>query len=193
MDPLLIDADDKHRASQEEAGSGDFGRMLRLCKPHWRFIAMGLVASLIYGMLHSISIVAMMPVLKVVLSEEGFEGWVQRVVVQDRIDAYLALDLADDQGTESASLELLIVKVRSESDLAAAGVTEGSAIVTVDGQGGPPLELLTVLAEAVLLRQPLSGWLAVGSAVLLAGIVLATRRPTASNRPATRSHGLSAR
>ncbi|MFQ5491082.1 MAG: hypothetical protein ACE5GE_10200, partial [Phycisphaerae bacterium] len=148
MDPLLIDADDKHRAPQEPEGAGEFGRMLRLVKPHWRFIAVGLAASLVYGMLHSISIIAMLPVLKVVLSEEGFEGWVHRVVVQDRLDAELTLDVPEDDQGASARLRLRILKVKPGSDLAGEGIRAGAVITSADGQSGPPLALLQALADA---------------------------------------------
>ena len=49
---------------------------------------------MLYGALHSVGIIGVLPVLKVMLSEEGFHGWVYRAVAEERLDANLDIDLS---------------------------------------------------------------------------------------------------
>lgn len=90
MDPVLITADDKHRAPAGRLMTPEFRRMVALVWPHRRFLVIGLVGSIIYGMLHSVSIVGVLPVLKVMLTEEGLHGWVDHSITHYRMKTDLA-------------------------------------------------------------------------------------------------------
>jgi hypothetical protein len=85
MDPQLITADDKNQAAGGSLRSPEFRRTLRLVWPHRRFIFIGLLASIVFGLLHSVSIVGVLPVLKVMLTEEGLHGWADQAVATERL------------------------------------------------------------------------------------------------------------
>ncbi len=89
MDTELIIADDTTKAPQGRLLSAEFKRMLGLSWPHRRFLLLGLAASVVYAMLHSISVFGMLPVLKVMLSDEGWHGWIERSVAAERLDVKL--------------------------------------------------------------------------------------------------------
>ncbi|HRX85138.1 MAG TPA: ABC transporter ATP-binding protein [Phycisphaerae bacterium] len=89
MDPVLITADEKHRAPGGRIMTPEFRRMVALVWPHRRFLLIGLIGSIVYGLLHSVSIVGVLPVLKVMLTEEGLHGWVDQSVTDARMHAKL--------------------------------------------------------------------------------------------------------
>jgi subfamily B ATP-binding cassette protein MsbA len=88
MDVKLITAEEKSR-KQGSLRSPEFRRTLRLIWPHRRFVFIGLLASILFGLLHSVSIIGVLPVLKVMLTDEGLHGWVDRSVAEDRLHCTL--------------------------------------------------------------------------------------------------------
>ena len=138
MDPTLIDAEDKHRAQKATLRSPDFRRMVGLAWPHRRFILVGLLASVVYGFLHSVSVVGVLPVLKVLLADEGFHGWVYRTVAEDRLDVAFDTELGGTYETLEAGEGIGFLKVSSDSPLAGFSVGSGDRLVAVDGGGGGP-------------------------------------------------------
>ncbi len=147
MDPALIDAEDKHRAKRGSLRSPDFRRMVRLAWPHRRFITVGLLASVVYGFLHSVSVLGALPVLKVLLADEGFHGWVYRSVAEERLGVTFEADLGGSLETLSGEQSLRLAEVDAQSPLAAHDLRAGDGIVAVDGQHATPLEVLETLAR----------------------------------------------
>ncbi len=148
MDPMLITAEDKHRAPDSSARWPELKRLLRLTWPHRRFIIAGFFASIVYGLLHSAGIVAVLPVLKVFLSEEGFHGWAARVVVEDRLEAELSLDAYLDPGSPGSGPSLFLAQVKPKSPLQSKQIGIGFRLCQVSGSDGPPGELLRKIVSA---------------------------------------------
>ena len=148
MDPFLIDADDRHRAPGASLRSPQFRRMVRLVWPHRRFIVIGLVASVIYGALHSMSIVAVLPVLKVMLSPEGFHGWVYQSVAEERLGATFDVEFPRVSGEAPAGLQMRVGEMAADSAMASAGVGIGDVITGVGGREVSALEFLKTVANA---------------------------------------------
>jgi len=90
MIPRLLTADEKHHAPEGRLLTPEFRRMVALVWPHRRFLLIGLLGSIVYGLLHSVSIIGVLPVLKVMLTEEGLHGWVDQSVTHARTRADLA-------------------------------------------------------------------------------------------------------
>ncbi len=159
MDPKLIDADEKHRAPSASVRSPHFRRMVRLVWPHRRFILIGLIASVVYGALHSVSIVGVLPVLKVMLSEEGFHGWLYRGVAEDRLGADLTVNFGGSDDAPLPPWAATISGLDSNSPLAGDGAQVGDRIVAVDDPAALPLEFLESVSFAerrvdLVLRTP---------------------------------------
>ncbi|MCB9850900.1 MAG: ABC transporter ATP-binding protein [Phycisphaerales bacterium] len=92
MDGKLITADEKNRATGGSLRSPESRRTLQLVWPHRRFIIIGLLSSIVFGMLHSVSIIGVLPVLKVMLTDEGLHGWIDQSVTRDRMRVELVWD-----------------------------------------------------------------------------------------------------
>ena len=151
MDPALIDAEDKHRAeatSLSACGGPDFRRMVRLAWPHRRFIIVGLIASVVYGFLHSASVVGVLPVLKVMLADEGLHGWAYRTVAENRLAARFDTELGGSYESLGAEKGLAFRKVSKESPLAEHSVQPGDRIIAIDGHPARPLQLLETITRS---------------------------------------------
>jgi subfamily B ATP-binding cassette protein MsbA len=155
MNPEFIDADDRHRAADASVRSPEFRRMVQLVWPHRRFIVIGLIASVIYGALNSISIVGVLPVLKVMLSPEGFHGWVYRAAAEDRLDVHFGA--AGAVGTSEPWVK--VFRIGRRSPLAEHEVRAGDEIGSGDVDADSSLRFLEMIAGAegdveLLVRSP---------------------------------------
>ncbi|HUU86096.1 MAG TPA: ABC transporter ATP-binding protein [Phycisphaerae bacterium] len=148
MDPVLIDADDRQRAKKGSLRSPDFKRMVRLVWPHRRAILVGLIASVIYGFLHSASVVGVLPVLKVLLADEGVHGWLHRTVAEQRLQ--VTFDSAPGRKFETigAGEGIQFLKIRAGSPLADFSVRRGDRLVGIEDRPASPLESLETIARA---------------------------------------------
>ncbi|MCH7814698.1 MAG: hypothetical protein IID40_11835, partial [Planctomycetes bacterium] len=142
MDPLLIDADDKHRAPAAKLRSPDFRRMVRLVWPHRRFLAVGLFASVVYGLLHSVGIIGVLPVLKAILADEGFHGWAYRVVAEDRLGAKLEIQSFDGPA------RVRVAKVKSKSPAEASSIQPEDRLLALGEDAPGSVDLVEAIARA---------------------------------------------
>ncbi|MEE9293442.1 MAG: ABC transporter ATP-binding protein [Phycisphaerae bacterium] len=146
MDHLLIDANDRTRAKKVPLASPAFARMLRTVVPHRRIVITGVLVSIVYAMLHSVSILGALPILKVLLEEEGLHGWADRSMAGARTGLHLAV--RDAGADDTAAPALVVVKTAADSELHAQGLRPGHQIVTLDGAPVPPREWLRRVASA---------------------------------------------
>jgi ATP-binding cassette, subfamily B, bacterial MsbA len=123
-----------------------FFRVARTVLPHRGLLFVGVATSILYAALHSVSILGALPVLKLLLEEEGLHGWVDRSVAGLRIDATLVVQETPDDVERPLSLELQ--KVDSDSALYAAGVRDDAKIVTLNGERLAPRVWLRTVAHA---------------------------------------------
>ncbi|MCP4245915.1 MAG: ATP-binding cassette domain-containing protein, partial [bacterium] len=142
MDPVLIDADDKHRAPPGRLRSPDFRRMVRLVRPHWRFLIVGLSASVVYGLLHSVGIVGVLPVLKAILADEGFHGWAYRYVAEDRLDVELEIESFE------GAARIRVVEVKRKPPAEASPLQPGDRIIAFGEQALDSVGLVEAIARA---------------------------------------------
>ncbi|HNO76879.1 MAG TPA: ABC transporter ATP-binding protein [Phycisphaerae bacterium] len=147
MQTELISADDKNRAKKSSIRTPHFRRMLRLVWPHRRLVFIGLIASIIYGFLNSAGIVSVLPVLKVMLSDEGLHGWVDRSVAEDRLGMDLDIRTNFD-GSDDPERQLLITKISKHSPFAGGGVQTLDSIDSYALQ--PPSDEDSVESDALL-------------------------------------------
>ena len=148
MDPALITADEKHRAKTGSLRSPDFRRTVRLVWRHRRFIAVGLLASVVYGFLHSASIGFVLPVLKVILAQEGLHGWVYRTVAEDRLGVTFDTFGESTPGVDSPDDHLAFLRIKHRSPLADLSVQAGDRVVAIDGQPVGAVKALEVISQA---------------------------------------------
>jgi len=138
--PELITADDSTRAAGGRVLSPHFRRMVGYVWGFRRLLAMSFAAAVAFAALHTFSIGSALPVLKIILEEEGLHAWVDRLVASDRLGAALRV-WRTDGGTS-----LLIDRIHQRSPLSGEGLP---ALSRVDvGKEGTSHWLAGVAAAA---------------------------------------------
>jgi len=122
--------------------------MVRLAWPHRRFVVVGLIASVVYGFLHSASVVGVLPVLKVMLADEGLHGWAYRTVAEDRLEAKFDTELGGSYELLADETGLAFRTVSDKSPLAVHSVQPGDRIIAIDGHPATPLKFLETITRA---------------------------------------------
>ena len=113
-----------------------FKRVFEYIWPQWHRLLVIVFSSVLVAVLFSFSIATVLPLLKVMMGEEGLHGWVDRVISQDRygVNFYLpdSIDLSDPNKLD-VLYHLRITNVEKGGLAEQAGLAEGDEIV---GAGG---------------------------------------------------------
>jgi len=135
----------------------EFWRIWKYVWPQWPRLTAVLVTAVVIGLLFSVSFVTIIPLLKVMMGEEGLQGWLDRKICAIRygIDFYVP-DRADLMRQDSRIAYFLLISALEDDRLGRqAGLAVGDRIVDVDGyreQSGresvPSSKLLELLAGA---------------------------------------------
>jgi subfamily B ATP-binding cassette protein MsbA len=136
-----------------------FNRVFEFIWPQWDKLVTILSSAVLIGVLFSFSIATVLPLLKVMMGEEGLHGWVNRSISQNRygLSFYVPdrVDLSDPNDPEAAYY-LQIVDVDEDGLAAKAGLREGdliigagSRLVHKTGEKVPSISLLSELATTV--------------------------------------------
>ncbi len=115
-----------------------FNRVFDYIWPQWVRLIIIVCSAAVVGMLFSFSVATVLPLLKVMMGEEGLHGWVNRGISQNRygLNFYVPdrVDLSDPNNSQAAYY-LQIVHVKEDGQAAKAGLFEGDLII---GAGGSP-------------------------------------------------------
>jgi subfamily B ATP-binding cassette protein MsbA len=134
-----------------------FRRVWSYVWPQWpRLIAVVFWSALMAGML-SISLVTLIPVLKVMMGEEGLHGWVDRKIVDKRygMEFYLPERAELYESAESLRYQLEIVGIEADSWAYTAGIRTRDRIVGVSTSPGTPPETFALKMQEILaVRMP---------------------------------------
>lgn len=118
------------------SSQGDFWRVVARCLRYPRSLIVGLLATVGFACLHTVTIGAAFPVFKILLEEEGLVGWSDRTFAGARVDVHFAPLSTEDV--------IRVVHVDKSSGAFAAGVRDLDSIS--DTQGRSLSELLHRLA-----------------------------------------------
>ncbi|MFQ5421204.1 MAG: ABC transporter transmembrane domain-containing protein, partial [Anaerolineae bacterium] len=115
-----------------------FGRVLRLVWPHRTYLVVAMAAMLGVALCLTASIVSLYPVLKVVIGKESIPDFVDRLVVQDRLEG-VALAVRDMTGLKLAeqvgARAVQVVQISRRDSLYKEGVRQFDYITGVAGEG----------------------------------------------------------
>ncbi len=140
IDPVLITADDKHRAAPVRLFSPQYRRLLGFLWPHRRALVIGAIASVLHALLNTAGISVVLPITTILLEEQGLHGWVYRSMAERRLGADLDT-ISRPQPDGNVSIHRVqILKVRRGSPLDAADVSPASETDTLDGEQLAPIE-----------------------------------------------------
>jgi ATP-binding cassette, subfamily B, bacterial MsbA len=93
----------------------DFWRACGYLWPHWRIVAISILCALVVGATFTGGLATVMPIMNVLLNEDTVENWVNRKVVEGRLD----VRLADDNGN------VRVIKTTSKTQ---AGLAPGDTL-----------------------------------------------------------------
>jgi subfamily B ATP-binding cassette protein MsbA len=110
----------------------EFSRVFKYIWPQWPRIIVVVVSAIIVATLFTSSIVTVIPLLKVMIGQEGLRGWADRKVCQIRygVDFYVpeSVDFSRKKNADYAN-SLLVVTVKKKSPAANAGLKSGDYII----------------------------------------------------------------
>jgi subfamily B ATP-binding cassette protein MsbA len=111
-----------------------FVQMLRYIRPQWPRIVIVVLSAMAVAVMLSLSFATIIPLLKVMIGNEGLHGWLDRKASESfyglEFYAPTALELTDGTGP-SLRTHLLVVKVREKSLAAQAGIRPLDRIAAV--------------------------------------------------------------
>jgi len=127
MKPQLMVSDDSKRARRAPLRSGRLRRMIGATLRYKKLLVLGLAASVFYALFHSVSILGALPVLKVLLEDEGLHGWIDRSVVQERLGVRFAVHQFGPAADQPHGF--VVASIGADSDLHTQGLRPGDEIV----------------------------------------------------------------
>jgi ABC-type multidrug transport system fused ATPase/permease subunit len=144
----------KYKKNKREMNA--FKRIFKYVWPQWPRLVVIVVSALIIGVLVAFSIGTILPLLKVMMGEEGLHGWVDRLVAKDRYGVSFYVPDKIDMSDPNVIYHLRVTSVEEKSAADVAGLEEGDVIVGVlrissdPGVAGnvPSAKLLEKLATA---------------------------------------------
>jgi ATP-binding cassette, subfamily B, bacterial MsbA len=123
-----------------------FRRMFVYVWPQWPRIVVVVFMALLIGLLFSLSFATIIPLLKVMMGEEGLHGWVDRKTCDWRygMDFYVP-DMADFTDTDNSNVvySILVTNVKDDSLAEKAGLREQDRIIGVRAEDTDPEKLLS--------------------------------------------------
>lgn len=124
MNKTIVTIGEKAKKSPERFRAQAFRRLFLLCCHYKMTLIVGLMCTVAFACLHTVSIGAAFPIFKILLEEEGLQGWSYRVIAGNRLGAELA--------PPSVEESIRIVKLDSSSALFFKDVRIGDHIWDAD-------------------------------------------------------------
>jgi len=132
-----------------------FRRVFKYVWPQWPRVIVVLVSAIIVASLLSLSFLTVIPLLKVMMGEEGLGGWVDRKISAHRYGLIFYVPEKTDFAESDIAHYLLVTDIKKKSPAQKAGLQKLDRIIGVndllvkeDGVKIPSTELLEALATA---------------------------------------------
>jgi len=115
---------------------GSFWRVLRYLRGQYQTVFVSIVCALLVAVLFSVSIGSILPLMKVMLEDEGPHDWVYRGMIEARVGVTFASNpLSEETGTEDAKEAaegLMVLAVEAGSVGEQAGIRGGDVVLSVN-------------------------------------------------------------
>jgi subfamily B ATP-binding cassette protein MsbA len=115
-----------------------FNRIFKYVWPQWHRLVVIVVSAMMIGLLFAFSIGTILPLLKVMMGEEGLHGWVDRLIAKDRYGIGFYVPDKIDMSDPNVVYHLRVTAVKEKSRAAIAGLEQGDVIVDVLGTSSTP-------------------------------------------------------
>lgn len=133
----------------------DFRRVFKYVWPQWPRVIVVVISAMAVSSFLSLSFMTVIPLLKVMLGEEGLHGWVERKVSKHRYGMVFYVPEKADFAKSDIAYYLLVTDVESGSRAEEAGFRKLDKIIgaadllaSEDGVKIPSAEILEILANA---------------------------------------------
>lgn len=140
----------KKRSLQEDQWLRDFRRALRYVWPQKKFLIWSIIFIALGAASYSAGLGLILPVLKVMVDEEGLHEWAYRLVAEHRMG--LRLDVYDSRKFRAIpgapEFALMVRRIEEDSVLRAAGLRADDLVTRVNEVGGPATDLFAEIARA---------------------------------------------
>jgi ABC-type multidrug transport system fused ATPase/permease subunit len=115
-----------------------FKRIFKYVWPQWHRLVIIVVSAMMIGMLFAFSIGTILPLLKVMMGEEGLHGWVDRIIAKDRYGVSFYVPDKIDMSDPNVVYHLRVTGVEEKGQAAIAGFEQGDYIVGVLSTSSAP-------------------------------------------------------
>jgi subfamily B ATP-binding cassette protein MsbA len=115
-----------------------FKRIFKYVWPQWHRLVVIVVSAMMIGLLFAFSIGTILPLLKVMMGEEGLHGWVDRIIAKDRYGISFYVPDKIDMSDPNVVYHLRITAVKDKSTAVIAGLEQGDVIVGVLSTSSAP-------------------------------------------------------
>jgi subfamily B ATP-binding cassette protein MsbA len=109
-----------------------FRRVFKYVWPQWPRVVAVVLSALVVSSLLSLSFVTIIPLLKVMMGEEGIHGWVERKISADRYGITFSVPQTVDFTESDVAHRLLVAAVDDDSSAARAGLQKLDVIIGVN-------------------------------------------------------------
>jgi len=109
-----------------------FWRIFKYVWPQWPRLIVVVVSALLVAALLSLSFMTLIPLLKVMMGEEGLHGWVNRKTTQHRYGINFYVPEKTDFARTDIAFYLLVTDVKADSPAAKAGLVKLDRIIGVN-------------------------------------------------------------
>ncbi|UCC30593.1 MAG: hypothetical protein JSU86_20660, partial [Phycisphaerales bacterium] len=138
MNPRLISVNAKAKTPKARFRARELRRVIVLVCRYRATLTLGLAATVAFACLHTASVGGAFPIFKLLLEEEGLQGWTDRTIAGARLGVGFVPPAADGR--------IALISLESDSSLYRQGLQPGDRIW--DAQGRSAAELLGDLAHA---------------------------------------------
>src|ERR1700722_1875871 len=125
------------RAAKNKS-TADFWRATRYLRPYTDIVIISIISALFVGLAMAGGLGTMLPVLSVLIKGDTVPNWINRQIVQKRLDLRFSAD--------SDSTDLRVIKVGAGKTAARAGIKAGDALVPANATPDEQTQILSELA-----------------------------------------------
>lgn len=140
MNRTVLSVQSKSKRTTPAFRPRDFKRMILLAWPFRRYLLSGVMLTIVFAGLHTVSLAGAFPIFKTLLEKEGLRGWADRTVAGARLGLELAPIDDDDL--------VRVVRVHGAAGARAASIEAGDALVASDSRSVSELLQKLSLADA---------------------------------------------
>jgi len=109
-----------------------FRRTFKYVWPQWPSLAVVIISAIIVSTLLSVSFMTIVPLLKVMMGEEGLHGWVDRKISEHRYGIEFSVPGKEDKAQTDTACFLLVTNVKKHGNSLNAGLKKLDRVVGID-------------------------------------------------------------